>query len=91
MTTTTTNRMTARETALYRLCMSAAHERAAAMEECRRALGRALVTTPAERARVASAIADAGYDGIGRVVLAIGEINAAARADASLSAAARGF
>lgn len=82
--------LTNRETAFLNLAMSGSHERDAAIEACRVAMGRPLVTVPTERANVAAVLAARGHDGIGRVELALADLNAAAKADTTLPEVVRG-
>lgn len=76
--------LTNRETALLHLAMSGSDTRDQAIEACRVAMGRPLVTVPTERANVAAVLADRGFDGMGRVELALADMNAAAAADTTL-------
>lgn len=76
--------MTSRENALHALAVSGTHNRLEAIDLCRTELGRALITLPSERATVAAALSANGWDGIGRVALAVSDLDAAAKQDAGL-------
>lgn len=71
--------LTEREEALLALCMSDLTQRQDAVEACRNAFGRHLAVIYSERANVAAVLASNGYDGIGRVALAMSDLQAAAR------------
>lgn len=85
-----TTQLTNREQAFMELCLSGSDERAAAIEKCRSVMGRPLITVPTERANVAAELAAQGFDGIGRVELGLGDLNAAAKSDESLPVEVRG-
>lgn len=74
-------KLTDRENALLTLCITPGSY---SMALCRKAFGRALITCPVERAAVALELSIRGYDGIGRVQSAHGELGTAAAADSTL-------
>jgi len=76
-------KLTSRENAFLDLCQLAGGK-AAAIENCRKSLGKAMITFPDERANVAKHLADLGWDGIGRTELALADLNAAAKLDFTL-------
>jgi len=79
-----TTKLTDREQALLDYCLAGVFERELALTACRDTLGRALCTQPLERAHVAVALAEGGYDGIGRVVRATDELDKEAMVDTDL-------
>jgi hypothetical protein len=87
---TATTSLTIRENTLLALAMSGLDNREQALADCRQVFGRALITAKEERANVAAVLASRGMDGLGRVQLALDDLDATAKADQSLLAEVRG-